>query len=47
MATKELITSLYNKLKNQIFDAGSYFQIMENENVEMFEVYANKDLKAY
>lgn len=33
----DLITKLYKKLKDQIFDAGNFFKIIDNEDDEKYQ----------
>ncbi|KRX08784.1 hypothetical protein PPERSA_08095 [Pseudocohnilembus persalinus] len=44
---KQLLESLHNKLKQQKFDAGEFFQILDNGEEEQYQVKALKDQKQY
>mmetsp|Transcript_10533 Transcript_10533/g.9089 ORF Transcript_10533/g.9089 Transcript_10533/m.9089 type:complete len:132 (+) Transcript_10533:48-443(+) len=43
---KDLIEKLHDKLENGIFDAGHYFQVLANHDIDSFQAVALKDMKA-
>lgn len=45
-ANVNLLKCLQNKLQKEVYDAGEYFQIMDDQNDETFVVLCKKALKA-
>lgn len=44
---KALVKLLENKLSNQIYDSGDYFEVVDNEVDETFVVQTKQPIKAF